>query len=341
MIIEMKKRSGREDVARVMARAKELNFEVQLNEGAEKVVIAILGSGTGKIDTQVFGVLPGVENVIRIMKPYKLASRDFKGNDTIVKVGDVEIGGKEIIIMAGPCSVESEEQIISCARIVKRAGGKVLRGGAFKPRTSPYSFQGLKEEGLKMLATARQETGILIITEVVSVESIELVASFADILQIGARNMQNYELLKEVSQSGKPVLLKRGPSAEIEEEWFTAADYLLNGNGAVPNVILCERGIKTFEKSTRYTLDIGAIGVVKENSHLPVIVDPSHAAGHFKYVSRLAKAAVAAGADGIIMEIHPFPWDAFSDGAQSLTFSDFERLMQELKILAKAVGREI
>ncbi len=341
MIIEMQKQAKEKEVGNVISKIKKLKLEFQLNQGKEKIVIAVLGSNTGDIETQSFEVLPGVEKVIRIMKPYKLASRNFKKKDTIVKIRDIEIGGNKIIVMAGPCSVENKKQIFSCAQAIKKAGGKIIRGGAYKPRTSPYSFQGLKEDGLKMLAEAAQENDLLVVTEVISTEYVEIVSSYADILQIGARNMQNYELLKKVSKSGKPVLLKRGPSAEIEGEWLTAADYLLDENDDLSNVILCERGIKTFEKSTRYTLDISSIGVVKENSHLPIIVDPSHAAGHFRYVSRLAKAAIAAGADGIIIEIHPCPWDALSDGAQSLTFSDFYRLMDELKKIAQAVGREI
>lgn len=339
MIIEMRKQAKEEEIQGVIDRVRKLGFEVQLNQGKEKTVIAVLGSGTGEVETQIFEVLPGVEKVIRIMKPYKLASRDFKGENTIVKVGDdIEIGGTEIVIMAGPCAVEDEKQVFECAQLVKKLGGKILRGGAFKPRTSPFSFQGLKEEGLKLLARAREETGLLIITEVMAPEDVPLISEYADIIQIGTRNMQNYRLLEAAGKSGKPVLLKRGFASTLEE-WLMAADYLLRENNS--DVILCERGIRTFSSSTRFTLDLGAVPVVKEFSHLPVIVDPSHAAGNRKYVPDLSKGAIAVGADGLLIEIHPKPEKALSDGPQSLTFSDFSRLMGELKILAKAIGREI
>ena len=298
-----------------------------------------MGVNTGKVKTEIFEAIPGVEKVSRLEKPYKLASRDFKSDNTTIRVGEVEVGSKDFVLMAGPCSVEGEHQILSCAEVVRVAGGRVLRGGAFKPRTSPYSFRGLKEKGLQLLRKAADQFSLLVVTEVMSVGSIKLVAEYADILQIGARNMQNYDLLEAVNSCKKPVLLKRGPSAEIEE-WLCAADYILNGS-EFPNVILCERGIKTFERATRYTLDIAAVPVAKRLSHLPVIVDPSHAAGDFHYVPALAKAAVAAGADGIIVEIHPDPTRAFSDGAQSLTFSDFARLAKELKLIASAVGRSM
>ncbi len=334
----MEKGVDEETVQRVVERVKKKGFDAQLSPGQEKVTIAVLGSGTGKVDTQIFEVLPGVKKVFRIESPFKLASRDFKKENTIVKVDGVEIGGNKIVIMAGPCAVESEEQILSCARLVKELGGKVLRGGAFKPRTSPFSFQGLGEEGLKLLALAREETGLLIITEVLASEDVNLVAKYADILQIGARNMQNYRLLEAVGKSGQPVLLKRSFAATLEE-WLTTADYLLRENNS--NVILCERGIRTFGNSTRFTLDVGAVPVVKRFSHLPIIVDPSHAAGYFGYVAALAKAGIVAGADGLLVEIHPCPQEALSDGAQSLTFSDFSRLMKELKALSAAIGREI
>ncbi|MDD5145700.1 MAG: 3-deoxy-7-phosphoheptulonate synthase [Candidatus Pacebacteria bacterium] len=338
MIIEMQKGATEKDIRQVVKRVKENGFDIQMNQGKEKTIVAVLGSGTESIETQIFEVLPGVEKVIRIMKPYKLASRDFEKENTIVEVGNVKIGGNAVVIMAGPCSVESKEQIISCAKIGKSLGAKILRGGAFKPRTSPFAFQGLKEEGLKLLAKAKEETGLLIITEIVAPEDVPLVAEYSDILQIGTRNMQNYRLLEAAGKSGKPVLLKRGFSATLEE-WLTAADYLLRENN--PNVILCERGIRTFSNSTRFTLDLGIVPVVKKYTHLPIIVDPSHAAGHWEYVPSLSKAAIAAGADGILIEIHPQPKKALSDGPQSLTFSDFSRLMAELKLLAKAVGREI
>lgn len=338
MIIEIQKGAEEKEIQEVVNKVKELGFESQLSKGEEKTVIAVLGSGTDKVDTQIFEVILGVERVIRIMKPYKLASRDFKKENTIVKIDDVEIGGDKIVIMAGPCAVESEKQITACAELVKKLGGRILRGGAFKPRTSPFAFQGLKEEGLKLLAKIRQETGLLIITEVVAPEDVSLVSNYADILQIGARNMQNYRLLETVGKSGRPILLKRGFASTLEE-WLAAADYLLKEKNS--SVILCERGIRTFDTSTRFTLDLGIIPVVKKFSHLPVIVDPSHAAGHWEYVPALAKAGLAAGADGLLIEIHPKPKKALSDGAQSLTFSDFTRLMEELKTLAQAIGREI
>jgi len=338
MIVEMEKNVTAEQIQKITKKIQAIGFDFQINEGKERIVIAVLGIDVKRsLDPQQFRALDGVEDVIPISKPYKLASRDFKSEDTVIKVGGVEIGGKGVILMAGPCSVEGERQIFRCAEAVKKAGGKILRGGAFKPRTSPYSFRGLKEEGLQFLRRAADQFDLLVVTEVMSVGSIKLVAEYADILQIGARNMQNYDLLEAVNSCKKPVLLKRGPSAEIEE-WFCAADYILNGsNGS--NVILCERGMKTFERATRYTLDISAVPVAKRLSHLPIIVDPSHAAGNFHYVPALAKAAVAAGADGIIMEIHPEPERAFSDGAQSLTFSDFARLSKELKVIASAIGR--
>ena len=340
MIIEMEKGASLHQVQAVTGKVQDSGFDFQINKGRERTVVAVLGIDVKKrIDPQSFKALDGVEDVFLISKPYKLASRDFKKEDTVIQVGAVQIGGDNIIIMAGPCSVESEGQIIACAEAVKKAGGKILRGGAFKPRTSPYSFRGLKENGLKLLRSAADKFGLLVVTEVMSVADMKLVADYADILQIGARNMQNYDLLEAVNGCKKPVLLKRGPSADTEE-WLCAADYILNGNNG-SSVILCERGMKTFEKATRYTLDISAVPVAKRFSHLPVIVDPSHAAGNFHYVSALAKAAIAAGADGIIVEIHPNPKEALSDGAQSLTFSDFTRLVKESKAIASAVGRSI
>jgi len=338
MIIEMEKGASQKLIDGVVRKVRELGFDVQPNIGEKETVIAVLGSNTGEVDTQIFETLPGVKKVIRIMSPYKLASRDFSNKKTIVKINGVEIGGSNVVIMAGPCAVESEEQILACAKEVKKLGGQILRGGAFKPRTSPFAFQGLKLEGLKFLAKARKETGLIVVSEVVSVNDVPLVSEFVDILQIGARNMQNYSLLTAVAESKKPVLLKRGFAATIEE-WLMAADYLLRGNGF--NVILCERGVRTFDNSTRFTLDVGAIPVVKRLSHLPIIVDPSHAAGNFRYVPVLARAATAAGADGLIIEIHPDPQNALSDGAQSLTFSDFARLIGEIRIIAEAIGRKI
>lgn len=346
MIVKMKKGANSEDIEAVVRRVeelrvKELGFEVQLNVGVERTVIAILGANTAGIDTAIFEVFPGVEQVVRMEKPYKLPSRDYIKKDTIVKVGDVEIGGNKLVVMAGPCAVEPDKNItLACARYAKLAGAQFLRGGAFKPRTSPFAFQGLGEEGLKILAEARAETGLLVITEVVDKDDVDLVAGYADILQIGARNMQNYRLLEAVGKTKKPVLLKRGLSATVEE-WLMAADYILVNNGTKPNVILCNRGIRTFDPSTRFTFDPGVIPVLRQLTHLPIITDPSHAAGKFQLVPSYAKMAVAAGTDGLIIEIHPDPKKALCDGPQSLTFSDFGRLMGELRDIASAVDRSI
>jgi 3-deoxy-7-phosphoheptulonate synthase len=272
------------------------------------------------------------------MKPYKLAAREFKAKDSLVSVNGIEIGGNRIVVMAGPCAVESEQQLNTAATSIKQAGGSILRGGAFKPRTSPFSFQGLHQSGLEILARARERFGIPIITEVVDPHDVELVASYADILQIGSRNMQNFALLTNAGQSKRPVVLKRGFSCTVTE-WLTAADYLLaEGNN---QVILCERGIRTFEDSTRFSLDICSIPVIKRFSHLPVIVDPSHAAGHHSFVPALAKAAVAAGADGLLIEVHPNPKEALMDGLQSLTLGTFSQLMVELRSIATAAGKYI
>ena len=338
MIVEMRTGTTSEEIDSVVERAKSLGLDVQLNVGTDKTVVAILGSNTGQLSTDIFAVLPGVESVTRIMKPYKLASREFKATDSLVSVNGIEIGGKRIIVMAGPCAVETEEQLTEAAKVVKDAGASILRGGAFKPRTSPFSFQGLQEVGLKLLAHIREQFDIPVITEVVDPHDVNMVAKAVDILQIGSRNMQNFALLTKVGKSKCPVVLKRGFSCTIAE-WLTAADYLLaEGNN---KVILCERGIRTFEDSIRFSLDISAIPVVKKSSHLPVIVDPSHAAGHYSLVPAVAKAAVAAGADGLLIEVHPNPKEAMVDGLQSLTPSDFTKLMEELRLIAKSVGRYI
>lgn len=333
MIIEMENGATDAQIATVVEKIRGLGFSFQLNNGEVKTVIAVLGENTGAVETEAFEVLDGVEQVVRIQKPFKLASLGFKPERTVVDVGGVRIGGDDLVVMAGPCSVESREQILACAEVVKKAGGKILRGGAYKPRTSPYGFQGLKEEGLKLLAEAKERTGLLVVTEVISPEHVELVSNYADILQIGARNMQNYELLKEAGRAHRPVLLKRGLSSTIDE-WLSAADYLLSGNGS-PNVILCHRGIRTFDTSTRYTYDVGVIPVLRHLTHLPIISDPSHSAGNFHYVPAYAQSSVAMGTDGLIIEMHPDPKSAKSDGAQSLTFSDFERLMANLQILSQ------
>ena len=338
MIVEMSKGATRQQVDHVVDRAHALGFEVQLNLGTEKTVVAILGSDTGKTSTDVFAVLPGVESVSRIMKPYKLASREFHPQTSIVNVNGVEIGGQRVVIMAGPCAVESEQQLIDTAKAVKGFGASIVRGGAYKPRTSPFSFQGLEKKALKMLAKVKSDLGVPVITEVVDIQNIEIIARHSDILQVGARNMQNFALLKELAKMRHPILLKRGFSATVTE-WLTAADYLLaEGN---QQVILGERGIRTFEDSIRFSMDISSIAVIKRFSHLPVIVDPSHAAGHFAYVPAIAKAAIAAGADGLLVEVHLNPEEALVDGLQSLNLPNFEHLMAELRPLAKAVGRYI
>lgn len=334
----MRQGATKKEVNDVVQKAKSLNLNIQLNLGTDKTVVALLGSNTGQIPTDIFAVLPGVESVTRIMKPYKLASRAFKPKDTVVRCSGVEIGGPRIIVIAGPCAVENEKQLMKAAEIVKKAGAAVLRGGAFKPRTSPFSFQGMQTEGLELLAKARNQYGMPVITEVVSNQDVDLVSSYVDMLQVGSRNMQNFSLLTAAGKSKRPVVLKRGFSCTITE-WLTAADYLLAEGD--DQVILCERGIRTFEDSIRFSMDISAVPVIKKNSHLPIIVDPSHSAGHYSLVPAIAKAAVAAGADGLLIEVHPNPKEALVDGLQSLTPSDFARLMEELKVIAKAVGRYI
>ncbi|TFG45120.1 MAG: 3-deoxy-7-phosphoheptulonate synthase, partial [Dehalococcoidia bacterium] len=336
MIVEMRTGASKEEIDAVTDKACSLGLNVQLNHGTDKVVVALLGSNTGLIPTDLFEVLPGVESVTRIMKPYKLASREFKKKNTVVTVGGVEIGGDRIVVMAGPCAVESEEQLTEAARVVKASGASILRGGAFKPRTSPFSFQGLKKSGLELLDKTRKSFGLPVITEVVDSHDVNMMSNNIDILQVGSRNMQNYSLLTHLGKSKRPVLLKRGFACTITE-WLTAADYLLSeGND---QVILCERGIRTFEDSVRFSLDISSIPVIKKYSHLPLVVDPSHAAGHYSLVPALAKAAIAAGADGLLIEMHPDPRKALVDGIQSLSPSDFMLLMEELKPIAAAVGR--
>jgi 3-deoxy-7-phosphoheptulonate synthase len=337
MIVVMALQAPEAQVVAVKERLIELGFSVHEIRGVERLVLGAVGDG--RLDEpSILQLMPGVEKVLRVRHPYKLVSREVKSEDTIVLVGDVGIGGGEIVIMAGPCAVESEEQLLAAARAVKKAGARILRGGAFKPRSSPYSFQGLAEDGLKMLAAARAETGLLIVTEAVNPSDVEVVSRYADILQIGARNMQNFSLLREAGESGRPVLLKRGFAATVED-WLMAAEYILaTGNY---NVILCERGIKTFETATRSTLDISSIPLVKRLSHLPVLADPSHSGGDWRLVPALSKAAVAAGADGLIVEVHCDPARALCDGPQSLTPANFQQLMQEISVLARAVGKKL
>jgi 3-deoxy-7-phosphoheptulonate synthase len=312
-----------------------MGYGVNVSRGEERTVIGVLGDER-QIEWEHLELLPGVERVVRILKPFKLASRDARPDSTVVRVGSVAIGGEAIVFIAGPCAVESREQIIETAKAVKQAGAHMLRGGAYKPRSSPYSFQGMAEEGLKLLAEARDATGLPVVTEVMAPEQVATVARYADMLQIGARNMQNFPLLQEVGKSNHPVLLKRGISATVEE-WLMAAEYLLsNGN---TRVVLCERGIRTFETATRNTTDINAIPVVKRLSHLPVLVDPSHSTGNHEYLESVSRAAVAAGADGLIIEVHPHPEEALSDGAQSLRPADFTELVGHVGRIASAVGR--
>ncbi len=338
MIVEMRTGANQKEIDGVVQRAKSLGLSVQLNVGTDKTVVAVLGSNTGQLSTDIFAVLPGVESVTRIMKPYKLASREFKAKSSLVSVDGIEIGGKRIVVMAGPCAVESEHQLMAAAKAVKQSGACILRGGAFKPRTSPFSFQGLEKAGLELLARTREKVGIPVITEVVDPHDVSLVSKYANILQVGSRNMQNFALLTALGKSMCPVVLKRGFSCTVTE-WLTAADYLLaEGNN---QVILCERGIRTFEDSARFSLDICSLPVIKRFSHLPVIVDPSHAAGHYSLVPAIAKAAVAAGADGLLIEVHPNPKEALVDGLQSLTPSDFTKLMGELRLIAESIGRYI
>ncbi len=338
MIVGMKTGATNEDVRRVIERAESLGLGTQMNYGTNKTVVAILGSTTGKLPTDAFAVLPGVESVVRIMKPYKLASREFKAEDSVITINGIEIDARRFVIMAGPCAVESREQLMETAQAVKKAGASIVRGGAFKPRTSPFSFQGLRKAGLELLADVQRNVGLPVVTEVVDPSHVKMVSQHAAILQVGSRNMQNFSLLEKIGKSKQPVVLKRGYSATVSE-WLTAADYILaEGN---EQVILCERGIRTFEDSVRFSLDISSIAVIKKFSHLPVIVDPSHAAGHRDLVASLSKAAVAAGADGLLIEVHPKPEEALVDGLQSLTFPEFEKLMNELRPIAESVGRFI
>ena len=338
MIIVMGQNATRQEIDNVEKKLSELGFKTHPIFGEIKTIIGAIGDKR-LLNTHSISTMPGVENLVPIMKPFKLASREMKPAPSIIDVGDgVRIGGNEIIVIAGPCAIESEETFIETAQRVKDAGAKIIRGGAYKPRSSPYSFQGLEETGLKIMVLARDATGLKLVTEVVDTRDVELVASYVDIIQIGARNMQNFRLLKEVGLTSKPVLLKRGLSATIEE-WLMAAEYIMaEGN---KNIILCERGIRTFETATRNTIDLSSIPVVKEQSHLPIIVDPSHAAGTWKYVGALSKGAIATGADGLLIEVHLDPASAMSDGPQSLRPAKFAQLMKEFDPVARAVGRTL
>ena len=337
MIVVMQLGAGEEQIKRVESRIQEMGFKTHPIYGEEKTVIGAIGDKK-VLSSEAIIHLPGVEKIVPIMKPYKRVSRELKQDDSTIPLNGSELGGEEFVVIAGPCAVEGREQMLKAARLVKEAGAKALRGGAFKPRTSPYAFQGMEKEGLKLLAEARAETGLPIVTEAVDPREVELVAEYADVIQIGARNMQNFRLLKEAGQTGKTILLKRGASATIEE-WLMAAEYVVDtGN---EKVILCERGLRTFENATRNTLDLSAVPVAKANTHLPVIVDPSHAAGNWRYVLPLARAAVAVGADGLIVEVHPDPSEALCDGSQSLNPENFQLMMQQLSEIARAVGRKM
>lgn len=337
MIIVLKPDATKEDMEHIIKRLKELGLSAHISKGKERTIIGAIGDER-ILQNQPLDIMPGVEKVMPILKPYKLVSREFKKEDTIVELNGVRIGGREIQVIAGPCSVETKEGLLEVAMKVKEAGVKLLRGGAFKPRTSPYTFQGLGERGLELLAEAREKTGLLIVTELMDPRDIEIVYRYADIIQIGARNMQNFRLLTEVGKLDKPVLLKRGFSATIKE-WLMSAEYIASqGNG---RIILCERGIRTFEQATRNTIDISAIPVLKEETHLPVIVDPSHAVGVWSYVPAVSKAAIAAGADGLLIEVHHDPESALCDGSQSLKPTQFKELMRELSSIAAAIGRSL
>ena len=336
MVVVMEERASEAQIEHVVARLVEMGMDVHRSTGVTRTVLGAVGQGHP--DAGLIEMLDGVQEVVRISEPYKLASKTFKAESTVVTVGDVRIGGDEVIVMAGPCSAETEPQVRLTAAAVRRAGAKIFRGGAFKPRSSPYSFQGLGEEGLRLLHDAAVAEGMALVTEVMDVSQIALIARYADIFQVGTRNMQNYTLLRELGHARKPVLLKRGISATIEE-WLLSAEYILSGGNL--DVILCERGIRTFETATRNTFDVSAIPVVKKLSHLPIVADPSHGVGRRDMVVPMARAAVAAGADGLLIEVHCAPDHALSDGAQSMFPVQFDRLMAELRIIAPAIGRSI
>jgi 3-deoxy-7-phosphoheptulonate synthase len=337
MIVVMKAGATIEEVDAVISRINELGFNPHVSQGVERCVIGCIGDERTKPRLQSLEAMAGVENLVPILKPYKLASRQVKTGRTVLNVDGVQIGGDHVVVAAGPCSVETRDQVMETAVAVQASGSKLLRGGAFKPRTSPYSFQGMGEDGLKLLVEAREVTGLPIVTEVMAPEDVDLVSSYADVLQIGTRNAQNFPLLKRVGKTTKPVFLKRGMASTIQE-FLMSAEYILSeGN---PNVILCERGIRTFETATRFTLDLSAVPVLKEESHLPVFVDPSHSSGHWRYVTPMALAAIAAGADGLLVEVHPRPSEALCDGPQALKLDTFQAMMESLVKVAEATGRK-
>jgi 3-deoxy-7-phosphoheptulonate synthase len=334
LIIVMERNAAPEQLQVVKERLQDKGFKVHLSQGVERTIIGAIGDKTPAL-MELFETMPGVEKVVPIMQPFKMASREFQMEQSIIKVGNTEIGSGQVQIIAGPCAVESREKFLEIAKLVKESGATMLRGGAFKPRTSPYSFQGLEKEGLEILAEARQITGLPVVTEIMDTRLIEMVAGFADILQVGARNMQNFFLLRELGKINKPVLLKRGASATIEE-WIMAAEYIISsGNN---QVIMCERGIRTFENYTRNTLDLSAVPLIKQLTHLPVMVDPSHGTGKWKLVEPMAMAAVAAGCDAIMVEVHQNPSEALSDGPQSLTPERFGKMVRKIRTIASSLG---
>lgn len=337
MVIILKNNATQEQIKNIKKHLEDYGFQIHESKGVQKTILGAIGVQPD-FDTRKIRVLDGVADVYRVTAPFKLAGRDFKEVNTVIKIKDVEIGGNKIVMMAGPCSVETEDQIFRLAAIVQKSGAQILRGGAYKPRTSPYSFQGLGEDGLKLLRAAADKYNLLAITEVMQISQIEIIEKYTDIFQVGARNMQNFALLKELGNTTKPVMLKRGLAATIEELLMSAEYVLANGN---PNVILCERGIRTFEKYTRNTFDLSAIPVIHKRSHLPIIADPSHATGLRDQVPPMARAAVAGGADGLMIEIHHDPENAFSDGPQALLPDTYLELMEELKVIAKAIHREL
>lgn len=338
MVIVMKRNATEEQIEAVIRWIESVGYQAHASRGVERTIIGAVGDQRGKEQLRFVESLSGVEKTLPILKPYKLACREFRGENTAVSVGTASVGGGAAVVIAGPCSVESEEQIMECAYVARKGGADILRGGAFKPRTSPYSFQGMEEEGLKILRKAGDSVGLPIVTEVMNTTDVDLIEEYADLLQIGARNVQNFALLKKVGKAKKPVLLKRGMMTTIEELLMSAEYILSSGN---EKVILCERGIRTFETATRNTLDISAVPVLKELSHLPVIVDPSHAAGHWKYVQSLSRCSLAAGADGVMVEVHPQPERAMSDGIQSLKPERFYEMMEEFRAMERLMKRDL
>ncbi len=334
MIVNMSEKATEQEIEHVIERVREAGFQPHVTRGTEKTIVAAVGSGR-RHELEALQVAPGVENVVPIAQPFKLVSRQVRPERTVVNVGGARIGGPEVVIIAGPCSVESREQLLDTAHAVKRAGATMLRGGAYKPRTSPYDFQGLGTEALKILREAREQTGLPVVTEVMSTEDVEIICEHCDMLQVGARNMQNFALLRRLATVKKPILLKRGPSATVKE-WLLAAEYLLAGGNR--QVVLCERGIKTFETEMRNTFDLAAVALARDLSHLPVIADPSHGTGKQSLIAAVSRAAVAVGADGLIIEVHPCPERALSDGAQSLDFAGFEKVMRAIAEPLRAVA---